>query len=181
MKTDTSENRNGTNTVQIWYEHGWKADDYRNQKTTWIMQQNSSKLSKTKNLFPKPVKITQYNWGVGVGCFDSLIWQGHILDPLDWPCKTIIKRKFRISRKRKLPFSHLFHRKTLFRFCFHFRQKISVSISISQISVFIFIFSFRFRFSTEKSESFRSTFIPTIPYQGRHFGFGYWYEHRKTG
>jgi hypothetical protein len=146
---------------RIRYKHGRKADDYRNQKTTWIMQQNSSKLSKIKNLFPKPVKITQCNWRVGVG-FDSLIWQGHILDLLDWSCKTTIKRKFCISRKRKLPFPHLFRRKTPFRFCFHFRQKITVSISVPQISVFIFIFSFRFRFFAEKSESFRSTFIPTL-------------------
>jgi hypothetical protein len=119
------------------------------------MQQNSSKLSKTKNLFPKPVKITQCNWKVGVDCFDSSIWQGHILDLLDWPCKITIKRKFHISRKQKLPFPHLFHRKTQFRFRFHFRQKNSVP----QISVFVFIFLFYFRFSTEKSESFRSTFI----------------------
>jgi hypothetical protein len=145
---------------RIRYEHGRKADDYRNQKTTWIMQQNLSKLSKMKNLFPKPVKITQCNWRVGVGCFDSSIWQDHILDLLDWTCKTTIKRKFRISRKRKLPFPHLFRRKTPFRFRFHFRQKNSVSISVPQISVFGFIFSFRFRFSAKKSESFRSTFIP---------------------
>jgi hypothetical protein len=36
---------------------------------------------------------------------------------------------------------------------FHFRQK-------NSISVFVSIFSFRFYFSTEKSKSFRSTFIP---------------------
>jgi hypothetical protein len=124
------------------------------------MQQNSSKLSKIKNLFPKPVKITQCNWGVEVGCFNSSIWQGNILDLLDWPYKTTIKRKFCISRKRKLPFPHLFRRKTPFRFRFHFRQKNSVSISVPQISIFVFIFSFHFRFSAEKSESFRSTFIP---------------------
>jgi hypothetical protein len=111
-------------------------------------------------LFPKPIKITQCNWGVGVGYFDSSIWQGHILDLLDWPCKTITKRKFHISRKRKLLFPHLFRQKTPFYFRFHFRQKNSVSISVSQISIFVFIFSFRFRFSAEKSESFRSTFIP---------------------
>jgi hypothetical protein len=87
------------------------------------MQQNSSKSSKSKKLFPKPVKITQCNGGVGVSCFDSSIWQGHVLVLLDWPCKTTIKRKFRISRKRKLLFSHLFRRKTLFHFCFHFRKK----------------------------------------------------------
>jgi hypothetical protein len=147
---------------QIRYEHGRKADDYRNQKTTWIMQQNSSKLSKTKKLFPKPIKITQCNWRVGVDCFDSSIWQGHILDLLDWPCKTTIKRKFCISQKRKLPFPHLFRQKTPFRF--HFRQKNSVSISVPQISVFVFIFSFRFRFSAKKSESFRSTLIPNLHY-----------------
>jgi hypothetical protein len=162
MKTDTSEKK----MERIRYEHGRKADDYRNQKTTWIMQQNSSKLSKTKNVFPKSIKITQCNWGVGVGCFDSSTWQGHILDLLDWPCKTTIKQKFHISRKRKLPFPHLFRRKTLFRFRFHFRQKNSVSISVSQISVFVFIFSFCFRFSAKKSESFRSTFIPTALYWG---------------
>jgi hypothetical protein len=149
---------------RIRYEHGRKEDDYRNQKTTWIMQQNSSKLSKTKNLFPKPVKITQCNWGVEVGCFNSSIWQGNILDLLDWPYKTTIKRKFCISRKRKLPFPHLFRRKTPFRFRFHFRQKNSVSISVPQISIFVFIFSFHFRFSAEKSESFRSTFIPRRKY-----------------
>jgi hypothetical protein len=69
MKTDTSENK----MERIRYEHGQKADDYRNQKTTLIIQQNSSKLSKTKNLFPKPIKITQCNWGVGVSCFNSSI------------------------------------------------------------------------------------------------------------
>jgi hypothetical protein len=84
-------------------EHGRKADDYRNQKTTWIIQQNSSKSSKSKNLFPKPIKITQCNGEVGVGCFDSSIWQGHISSLLDWLCKTTIKWKFRIS-----PFPHLF-------------------------------------------------------------------------
>jgi hypothetical protein len=125
------------------------------------MQQNSSKLSKTKNLFPKSVKITQCNWRVGVGCFDSSIWQSHILDLLDLPYKTTIKQKFRISRKQKLPFLQLFRQKTMFRFCFHFRQKNSLSISVPQISVFVFIFSFCFCFSVEKSESFRSTFIST--------------------
>jgi hypothetical protein len=141
-------------------EYRRKADDYQNQKTTWIMQQNSSKTSKSKNLFPRPVKITQCDGGVGVGCFDSSIWQGHILGLPDWLCKTIIKRKFRISRKWKLSFSHLFCRKTSFHFRFHFHQKNSVSISVPQISVSVFTLSFCFRFSTEKSESFRSTFIP---------------------
>jgi hypothetical protein len=147
---------------QIQCEQEQKADDYRNQNTTWIMQQNLRKSSKSKNLFPKPVKITQCNGGVGVSCFDSSIWQGHILDLLDLSCKTTIKRKFSISRKRKLPFPHLFRRKTSFHFCFHFRQKNSVSVSVPQISVFIF--SFCFRFSAKKSESFRSTFIPTRKY-----------------
>jgi hypothetical protein len=123
------------------------------------MQQNSSKSSKLKNLFPKPVKITQCNAGVVVGCFDSSIWQSHILGLPDWPCKITMKRKFRISRKRKLPFPHLFHRKMLFHFRFHFRQKNSVSIS--QISISVFIFSFRL----EKTKSFRSTFIPIRLYQ----------------
>jgi hypothetical protein len=125
-----------------------------------------------KNLLPKPVKITQRNWGVEVGCFDSSIWQGHILDLLDWPCKTIIKRKFYISRKRKLPFPHLFRRKTSFRFRFHFHQKNSVFISVLQISIFVFIFSFYFRFSTEKSESFRSTFIHRF-----RDAFGLWWSY----
>jgi hypothetical protein len=84
------------------------------------------------------------------------------IDLLDWPCKTNHKTEFHISRKQKLPFLHLFRRKTPFRFRFHFHQKNSVSISVPQISVFVFIFSFRFRFSVEKSESFRSTFIPTL-------------------
>jgi hypothetical protein len=96
-----------------------------------------------------------------VGCFDSSIWQGQISCLLDWLCKTTIKRKFRISQKRKLPLPHLFRRKSLFHFRFHFRQKNSVFISVPQISVFVSIFSFRFCFSAEKSESFRSTFIPT--------------------
>jgi hypothetical protein len=74
--------------------------------------------------------------------------------------KITIKQKFRISRKWKLPFSHLFRRKTPFHFRFHFRQKISISVPVPQISVSVFTFSFRFRFSTENSESFRSTFIP---------------------
>jgi hypothetical protein len=131
------------------------------------MHQNSSKSSKSKNLFLKPLKITQCNGGVGVGCSNSSIWQGHILGLLDWPYKTTIKRKFHINRKRKLPFSHMFHRKTLFHFCFHFRQKNSVSVSVPQISVFVSIFSFRFHFSTKKSESFRSTFIPNIWYHSQ--------------
>jgi hypothetical protein len=59
----------------------------------------------------------------------------------------------------------VFRRKTLFHFRFHFRQKNSVSISVPQISVFVFIFSFRFHFSAEKSESFRSTFIPTCYFE----------------
>jgi hypothetical protein len=142
-------------------EYRRKANDYRNQKTTWIIQQNSSKSSKSKNLFSKPVKITQCNGGVGVGCFDSSIWQCHILGLPDWLCKTTIKQKFRISRKRKLPFPHLFRRKTLFHFRFHFRQKKSVFVSVPQIFVSVFIFSFHFRFSADKSESFRSTFIPS--------------------
>jgi hypothetical protein len=146
-----------TDMEQIRYEHGRKTDDYRNQKTTWIMQQNSSKSSKSKNLFSKPVKITQCNGGVGVGWFDSSIWEGHILGLQDWPCKTTIKRKFYISRKRKLPFLHLFRRKTPFHFC----QKKIVSVSVMHISIFVCIFSFCFRFFAEKSESFRSTFIPT--------------------
>jgi hypothetical protein len=96
-----------------------------------------------------------------VGCFNSSIGQGHISGLLDWLCKTTIKRKFRISRKRKLLFPHLFCQKSLFHFRFHFRQKNSVSVSVPQISIFISIFSFCFRFSAEKSESFRSTFIPS--------------------
>jgi hypothetical protein len=59
---------------RIWCENGRKADDYWNQKTSWIMQQKSSKSSKSKKLFPKPIKITQSNGGVGVGIFDSSIW-----------------------------------------------------------------------------------------------------------
>jgi hypothetical protein len=70
------------------------------------------------------------------------------------------KTEISYYRKRKLPFPHLFHRKSLFHFRFHFRQKNSVSISVPQISIFVSIFPFRFRFSVEKSESFRSTFIP---------------------
>jgi hypothetical protein len=54
------------------------------------MQQNSNKSSKSKNLFPKPIKITQCNGGVGVGFFDSSIWQGHISGLLDWLYKTTI-------------------------------------------------------------------------------------------
>jgi hypothetical protein len=67
-----------TDMERIRREHGQKTDDYRNQKTTWIMQQNSSKSSKSKNLFPKPIKITQCNGGVGVDCFNSSIWQDHV-------------------------------------------------------------------------------------------------------
>jgi hypothetical protein len=54
----------------------------------------------------------------------------------------------------------------MFHFRFHFRQKNSISVSVSQISIFVSIFSFRFRFFAEKSESFRSTFIPSyrVPY-----------------
>jgi hypothetical protein len=78
------------------------------------------------------------------------------------------KQKFRISRKRKLPFPHLFRRKLLFHFRFHFRRKNSVSVFVPQIFVFVSIFSFRFRFFAEKSESFRSTFIPTAPYLEEH-------------
>jgi hypothetical protein len=151
-------------------EHERKADDYRNQKSTWIMQQNSSKSSKSKNLFPKPTEITKCNGGVGVGCFDSSIWQGHISGLLDWLCKTTIKQKFCISQKWKLPFPHLFHRKSPFHFRFHFRQKISVFISVPQISVFASIFSFCFRFSTEKVGKFPLHFHPYLEV----VSFSYW-------
>jgi hypothetical protein len=44
---------------------------------------------------------------------------------------------------------------------FHFRQKNSISVSIPQISIFVFMFSFHFLFFVKKSESFRSTFVPS--------------------
>jgi hypothetical protein len=151
-----------TDMEQIRCGHWRKADDYRNQKTTWIMQQTQANQVNRKTCSPNLSRLLSVMRGVGVSCFDSSIWQGHILDLLDWPCKTIIKRKFHISWKRKLPFPHLFRRKTPFHFRFHFRQKNSVSVSVPQISVSVFIFSFRFHFSAEKSESFRSTFIPSL-------------------
>jgi hypothetical protein len=53
------------------------------------------------------------------------------------------------------PFSY-FHSVSIFLW-----KSRKVSVSVPQNSVSIFIFSFYFHFSTEKSESFRSTFIPT--------------------
>jgi hypothetical protein len=45
-------------------------------------------------------------------------------------------------------------------FCFHFHQ--NYSISILQNSISIFIFAFHFHFSVKKSQTFHSTFVPTV-------------------
>jgi hypothetical protein len=57
------------NMKRIRYGRGRKADDCRNQETTWIMKKNSRKSGKLKNLCPKPVTITRCNGGVGYGFF----------------------------------------------------------------------------------------------------------------
>jgi hypothetical protein len=146
---------------QIRCEHGWKADEYRYKIPPKSYSKTQASQVNRKTCFPNLSRLLGVMGGVWVGCFDSSIWQYHILGLLDWPYQKTIKQKFHIIRKRKLPFPHLFRRKTLSHFRFHFRQKNSVSISVPQISVSVFIFSFCFYFSAEKSENFCSTFIPS--------------------
>ena len=74
--------------------------------------------------------------------------------------KPIVKTEIPYSRKRKVPFLRLFHRKTPFRFCFRFHIKNSTSTSVLQISVSVFIFPLRFHYSSRKAVCFHSIFIP---------------------
>jgi hypothetical protein len=118
------------------------------------MQNNSSKSSKSKNVFSKNVTITQCNGRVGMGCFDSSIWKGPIFGVLDWPYKTTIKWKFHISQKRKLSFpleNDILFPLPLKNLDFYFR---------CTKFLYVFIFSFHFCFFVKESESFRSTFVP---------------------
>ena len=81
----------------------------------------------------------------------------------------IVETEIPYSRKRKVPFPRLFHRKTPFRFCFRFRIKNSISISILQISIFVSIFPLRFHFFFGKTKSFHSIFIPSSEVQTRDY------------
>ena len=150
---------------QIWTEYGAKTEydsDDRGTKGFLIScWKNSSNSSKTINLFPNPNKIAQfireYVWIAKAIQFNKVTywtcWIG--------TCSSTLKRKFRIRRKRK------FH----FRIC-SAEKRCSVFISISAKKIlFLFPFCkipFPFSyfpsvsvFSAEKSETFRSTFIPT--------------------
>jgi hypothetical protein len=119
--------------------HGRQADDYRNQKIPWLMQE---KLTQTDEVVLQPCTLTNAD---PLGCLGSSVLQVHILVLLDWPCRTSVKWKFHISRKRKL----CFRQKTLFELPFLAPQKKTVYISLRQNSSpyfhFIFIFSWKSR------------------------------------
>jgi hypothetical protein len=99
-------------------------------------------------------------------CRDSSIWQGHTLGLLDRPCKTTIKWKFRISRKRKIPFRICSARK---------RRSIFVPLSSKNFRFrsvdfcFCFHIFILFLFFHRKSKSFHSTFIPTHMHMWRDY------------
>jgi hypothetical protein len=67
---------------------GRKADNCWNQETTWSMQKNSRKSTKSKNLCPKPITITRCNGGVG----DRLFWRFSMTRSHIGPAKLAIKK-----------------------------------------------------------------------------------------
>jgi hypothetical protein len=86
-----------------WNEYGVNTDEKRmiigikrppkSCNKTQVSQVNQKTCS------PNLSRLLSVIGGIWVGCFDSSIWQCHIFDLLDWPCKTTIKPKFNISRK----------------------------------------------------------------------------------